>query len=78
LHNIGFSNGPAVIGAGNESNPQRIPTPSQSGITTSTPETYWEGSLSNWGIDCVRKGYTVETLPYNGKITYGVSTNPKI
>ena len=74
-HNLGFSNGPATVGGGNESNPQRIPTPAQSGITASTPETYWEGSLSNWGIDCVKKGYAVETLPYNGQITYGVSSN---
>lgn len=75
LHNIGFSNGPAVIGAGSESNAQRIPTPAQSGISGSTAETYWTGALSYWGIDCVNKGYVVETLPYNGVISYGNSSN---
>lgn len=74
-HNLGFSSGPAVAGSGSESNPQRIPTPLQSTITASTPETYWNGSLSYWGIDCVKQGYTVETLPYNGQITYGIASN---
>lgn len=60
---------------GNESNAQITPTPAQSGITSSTPETYWDGSLSNWGIDCVKAGWQVETLPYNGSITYGSSSN---
>ena len=55
--------------------PQRIPTPAQSQITAATPETFWTGALSYWGIDCVNKGYTVETLPSNGKITYGTLTN---
>lgn len=75
LFNLGFSNGPATVGGGNESNPQILPTPAQSGITSTTAETFWKGSLSAWGIDCVKKGYHVETLPYNGKITYGSSSN---
>ena len=55
---------------------QRLPTPDQSTVTSSTAETYWTGGLSNWGIDCVNKGYYVETLPSNGgKITYGNKTN---
>ncbi|HEU4717808.1 MAG TPA: T9SS type A sorting domain-containing protein [Bacteroidia bacterium] len=74
-HNLGYSNGPAVAGQGNESNAQHIPTPAQSGITANTPETFWNGSLSNWGIDCVKQGYEVETLPYNGTISYGNSSN---
>ena len=73
-HNIGYFNGPAQIG-GTESNAQKIPTPLQATITTSTAETYWMGGISNWGIDCVKKGYTVESLPYNGAITYGLSSN---
>ncbi|MFP5040127.1 T9SS type A sorting domain-containing protein [Parasediminibacterium sp. JCM 36343] len=73
LHNINWSPGPKT--GGTHSNPQRIPTPAQSTITASTPETYWTGALSSWGIDCVNKGYTVETLPYTGKITYGDATN---
>ena len=47
----------------------------QATITTSTLETYWTGGISNWGIDCVKKGYQVESLPYNGQITYGQSSN---
>jgi hypothetical protein len=74
-HNLGFSSGPANAGAGSEANPQKTPTPSQLNITLSTSEDYWTGALSNWGIDCVKKGYIVETLPYNGQITYGVSSN---
>lgn len=74
-HNLGYSNGPAVAGQGDESNPQRYPTPLQSTITLSSPETTWEGSLSAWGIDMVKKGYEVETLPYNGSITYGTPSN---
>ena len=77
LFNLGFGTGPAVAGSGNESNPQRIPTPAQSGITAATVETYWTGALSAWGVDCVKKGYTVETLPYNGVISYGNVANPE-
>ncbi len=75
LHNIGCNTGPCVVGGGNESNPQQIPTPLQSSISASTVETYWQGALSNWGIDCVKKGYVVETLPYNGQITYNNPSN---
>lgn len=74
-HNLGFPNGPAVIGQGDESNPQILPTPAQSTVTASTSESYWEGALSSWGIDLVKKGYYVETLPYNGAITYGNTGN---
>ncbi len=76
-HNLGFSGGTAVAGTGSESNPQQFPTPDQSTVTASTPETYWEGALSAWGIDLVKKGYEVETLPYDGKITYGDASNPQ-
>lgn len=77
LHNIDWYP-TASTGTGSfytASNPQRIPTPAQSGITSSTAETYWNGALSAWAVDCARKGYTVETLPYNGQITYGNSSN---
>jgi len=73
--NIRYSPTAYLSSPGNQSNPQRIPTPAQSTITTSTAETYWTGALSSWGIDCVNKGYTVETLPYNGQITYGNTSN---
>ncbi|MGD0712221.1 MAG: T9SS type A sorting domain-containing protein [Bacteroidales bacterium] len=74
-HNLGYGSGPAVLGGGTESNAQQVPTPAQSGITSSTVETYWDGAISSWGIDMVKKGYYVETLPYNGSITYGSSSN---
>lgn len=74
LNNIGFFNGPAQIG-GTESNAQRVPTPLQSTITSTSTENTWMGGISAWGIDCVKKGYTVESLPYNGQITYGQSSN---
>lgn len=57
------------------SNPQRIPTPLQSTITSTTAVTYWTGAISSWGIALVKKGHTVETLPTTGLITYGVTTN---
>ncbi len=76
-HNIGFSNGSAVVGRGSESNPQQFPTPAQSTVTKSTPGTYWEGGISSWGIDMVKKGFEVETLPYDGKITYKDASNPQ-
>jgi hypothetical protein len=67
----------ATIGSGNEGNAQRYPTPAQSGITASTLETYWKGALSAWGVACVKQGYWVETLPYNGIISYGNTSNPQ-
>jgi hypothetical protein len=53
------------------SNPQRIPTPLQSNITATTPENYWTGALSSWGIALAKLGHTVETLPSGTAITYG-------
>jgi hypothetical protein len=55
--------------------PQRIPTPAQSTITASTPETFWTGALSSWGIALVKAGNSVETLPSGTAITYGSTTN---
>ncbi|MFY7757008.1 MAG: hypothetical protein ACOVP9_01310 [Flavobacterium stagni] len=52
-------------------NPQRIPTPAQSGITATTPESYWRGGLSSWGVALAKLGHTVETLPSGTAITYG-------
>lgn len=57
------------------STPQRIPTPLQSTITSTTAETYWTGALSSWGIALAKKGYIVETLPSTGSITYGNTSN---
>jgi len=57
------------------STPQRIPTPAQSTVTSSTSESYWTGALSSWGIALVKLGHTVETLPSSGSITYGNTSN---
>ena len=57
--------------------PQRIPTPLQSTVTSSTPETYWTGAISSFGIALVKLGHTVETLPTGTAITYGNSGNPQ-
>jgi hypothetical protein len=54
-------------------NPQQYPTPTQTAVTSATTETYWNGALSYWATDCVKKGYWVETLPYTGHITYGAT-----
>ena len=66
----------AVLG-GNEANAQRFPNPSQNNINANTAETYWKGALSSWGVELVKKGYHVETLPYNGQITYLDAGNPQ-
>jgi hypothetical protein len=55
--------------------PQRTPTPLQSTITATTAENYWTGGISAWGIALAKQGHTVETLPSNGSITYGSTTN---
>ena len=62
---------------GDEANAQRFPSPSQSNISSGTGEYYWRGALSAWGIELVKKGYSVETLPYNGQITYLNPGNPQ-
>jgi len=78
LHNMDWNPG-ATTGTNSSddhSNPQQYPTPTQTAVTSSTAETYWEGALSYWAIDCVNKGYWVETLPpFTGQITYGSTTN---
>ncbi|OJT18971.1 hypothetical protein BO221_36220 [Archangium sp. Cb G35] len=54
---------------------QRYPTPAQSGITATTPETYWGGAYSSFGVALVKKGFSVESLPTGGRITYGDTSN---
>jgi len=75
LNNLNWTKTSTVTTSGSKANAQILPTPDQSTITSSTVETTWTGALSSWGIDCVNKGYHVESLPYNGKITYGDNTN---
>ncbi|HSP81071.1 MAG TPA: fibronectin type III domain-containing protein, partial [Myxococcaceae bacterium] len=57
--------------------PQRYPTPSQTGIPASTPESYWGGAFSAFGVDLVKKGFWVESLPPGVAITYGNASNPQ-
>jgi hypothetical protein len=54
---------------------QRFPTPDQAGITSSTAETYWSGGFSAMGVDLVKKGFHVESLPTTGRISYNDGTN---
>jgi hypothetical protein len=54
---------------------QRYPTPDQAGITSSTAETYWSGAFSAMGVDLVKKGFHVESLPTTARISYGDGTN---
>ena len=77
VHNMGWNStgGYTCTCASNESNAQRLPTPTQTLVTTSTAETYWQGCLSHWALDCVRKGYWVETLPFGTALTYGNTSN---
>lgn len=76
--NIGTgTGGKMTAGSGSDANPQRLPTPAQTGITASTSETYWKGAISAWGVALVKRGFSVETLPVGGRITYGDSTNPQ-
>ncbi len=63
-----------VIDQDNNS-PQRIPTPLQSTVTSSTSGTYWTGAISSWGIALVKQGHSVETLPSSGSISYGNTAN---
>jgi hypothetical protein len=54
---------------------QRFPTPDQAGITPATPETFWSGAHSAMGIDLVKKGFHVESLPVGARISFGDGTN---
>ena len=56
---------------------QRFPTPSYTGITSSTSETYWKGAISAWAVDLVKRGNLVETLASGSVVTYGNSSNPQ-
>ncbi|MCS7076689.1 MAG: hypothetical protein NZ455_08275 [Bacteroidia bacterium] len=78
IYNLGtLNNGRIGISKKGEANPQRYPTPSIDKITPSDPEDIWKGALSAWAISLVKAGYGVETLPYDGKITYKEENNPQ-
>ena len=64
-------------GSTTETKAQRIPTPSYTGITSSTAETYWKGGISSWAVSLVKLGELVETLPVGTSLTYGNASNPQ-
>ncbi|MBI5168125.1 MAG: T9SS type A sorting domain-containing protein [Candidatus Eisenbacteria bacterium] len=47
-----------------------VPSPAQSGITPTSPESYWTGGISAFGVALVKRGYTVHTLASPYGITY--------
>jgi FlgD Ig-like domain/Ser-Thr-rich glycosyl-phosphatidyl-inositol-anchored membrane family len=55
---------------------QPVPVPDQSTITEATSRTIWLGAISSWGVDLVKRGYTVATLTSTYGITYGNNSNP--
>ena len=55
---------------------QPVPSPAQSGITWATAENYWQGAISAWGVQLVKRGYTVASLTSAYGITYGNGGNP--
>ncbi len=55
---------------------QPVPVPAQSGIISTTPETYWLGGISAWGVDLAKRGFTVHTLTRTYGITFGNPNNP--
>jgi hypothetical protein len=55
----------------------RFPSPAQSGITSTTPETYWTGAISAWGVALAKLGHQVEQLPAGVALTYGNTSNPQ-
>ena len=64
-----------VIDADVANSPQRLPTPAQSTVVASTPEGFWTGAISSWGVALAKRGYQVETLPGSGRISYGDASN---
>jgi len=53
---------------------QPTPSPAQAAIVPSTPRTYWTGAISSWGVDLVKRGFTVTIN--NAAFTYGNAANP--
>jgi hypothetical protein len=64
-----------VICQNTSGTPIRFPNPLQSTVTATTPENYWRGGISAWGIALVKAGHSVETLAPGATITYGSTTN---
>ncbi len=73
VHDISFDHG-TIHFNGNESDPQRYPTPSITDYTSAS-ENDWTGGISAWGIETAKLNWIPETLPVNGRITYRDNTN---
>ncbi|WP_257307078.1 PKD domain-containing protein [Geothrix campi] len=43
--------------------------------TAPASEADWNGGISAWAFDLYKAGYTVQTLPPTGRVTYGDATN---
>lgn len=65
---------------------QRFPTPSQSQILQSTPETFWEGGISAWAVALAKdalnlsrgRNWQIEQYAWNGPpMTFGDAGNPQ-
>jgi len=54
-----------------------ICTASEPNPTPANPvsETDWNGGISGWAFDLYKAGYTIQSLPPSGRVTYGDSTN---
>lgn len=53
---------------------RRFPTPSQLLVADDSPETFWSGGLSAWGVELARLGNAVETLPSGSTFTFNTET----
>ncbi len=64
-----------IVSENSSGTPLRFPNPAISTVTPSTPENYWQGALSSWGIALVKQGHSVESIVTGGSITYGNTSN---
>lgn len=55
----------------------RYPQPAQTGIGSTTAETFWTGAISAWAVSLVKLGHTIEQLPAGTAISYGNTANPQ-
>ncbi len=66
---------PTNADRGGQSMPERFPSPDACTIGGDTQEDYWNGGYSAWGIELVKLGHWVETIPRNEVLTYGDCDN---
>lgn len=64
-----------VICENSSGTPLRFASPDQSTVTATTPETFWRGGLSSWGVALAKEGHYIETLAPGAAITYGNTSN---